>query len=199
MRKPQLRDQNVLIPSIGRSMCRASHFWSHDLVDLMIWSPQLGDQNDAKATMAGSECFDPQHWGIKITRYTNLRDKFDFWSQTQWNLFGNQYLWIASSPRFLKYTYCIYAIRISIMWELVWNLTARHSCERNTNFEYSHQNTHAEKHLNTRSQFSNRHDPREERLATSRPPTHTHTRPHSPTQLTSISCDRTSRKTWWEM
>jgi len=32
----------------------------------------------AKATFSGSDWFLPQHWGIKITRYTKLRDKFDF-------------------------------------------------------------------------------------------------------------------------
>ncbi len=82
----------------------------------------------AKATFSGSDWFLPQHWGIKITRCTKLRDPFNFWSQTHWNLFGNPYLWIASSPRFLKCTHCFYAIRISIMWELVWKL-AMHDLE----------------------------------------------------------------------
>ena len=75
-RRPQLRDQNVLIPSIGGSKCPAGHFWSHELVDLMVWSPQFGDQNDAKATAAGSECFAPQHWGIKIVAHAT----FEHWS-----------------------------------------------------------------------------------------------------------------------
>jgi hypothetical protein len=60
-RRPQQRDQNVLIPSIGGSKCRAVHFWSHDLVDLMVWSSQFGNEKDAKATAAGSEWFEPQH------------------------------------------------------------------------------------------------------------------------------------------
>jgi hypothetical protein len=67
-RRPLLQDQNVLIPSIGESKCRASHFWSHDLVGLMLWSLAFVDQNNAKATAAGSECFDPQHWGNKVSR-----------------------------------------------------------------------------------------------------------------------------------
>jgi hypothetical protein len=64
----QMRDQNVLIPSIGGSKCCAGHFWSHDLVDLMVRSTSFGYQNDAKATTAGSESFDPQHWGINVSR-----------------------------------------------------------------------------------------------------------------------------------
>ena len=104
------------------------HFWYHDLVDLMAWSPQFRNQNDAKATAAGSEWMEPQPLGIEITRCTKLRDPFNFWSQTHWNLFGNPYLWIASSPRFLKCTHCFYAIGLSIMLELVWKL-AMHDLE----------------------------------------------------------------------
>jgi hypothetical protein len=48
----------VLILSIERWKCRARHFWSHDLVDLGLWSPPIWHQT--KATAAGSECFDPQ-------------------------------------------------------------------------------------------------------------------------------------------
>ena len=48
--------------------CRAGHFWSHDLVDLMVWSPQFEDQHDAKAKDARSKCFDSQHWKIKVSR-----------------------------------------------------------------------------------------------------------------------------------
>ena len=163
-RRPLLQDQNVLIPSIEGSKCRARHFWPHDLVGLMLWSLAFMDQNNAKATAAGSEGFDPQHWGtkcramhfwyhdlvdlmvwspqfrnqndakataagsewiepqplgIEITRCTKLRDDVDFWSQTLWNLFGNQYVWFVSLSRFLKCTYCFYAIRILIMWEFV--------------------------------------------------------------------------------
>ena len=95
-RRPKMRDQNILIPRIGRSNSRASHFWSNDLVDLMIRSSPFVDQNDAKATFSGSDCFAPQHWGMKITGCIILRDEVDIWSQTQWNLFGNQYLCFAS-------------------------------------------------------------------------------------------------------
>jgi hypothetical protein len=95
-RRPKMSDKNVLIPNIGRSKCCAGHFWSHDLVDLMFRSSPFVDQNDAQATFSGSDCFVPQHWGIKITGCIKLRDALDFWSQTQWNLFGNQYLCFAS-------------------------------------------------------------------------------------------------------
>ncbi len=47
---------------------RAGHFWFHDLVDLMVLSPQFGNQNEAKAKAAGSEYCAPQHWEIKLTR-----------------------------------------------------------------------------------------------------------------------------------
>jgi hypothetical protein len=50
----------------------------------------------AKATFSGSDCIVPQHWGIRITGCIKLRDEVDIWSQTQWNLFGNQYLCFAS-------------------------------------------------------------------------------------------------------
>jgi hypothetical protein len=30
--------------------------------------PQFEDQHDAKAKDARSECFDPQHWKIKVSR-----------------------------------------------------------------------------------------------------------------------------------
>jgi hypothetical protein len=38
------------------------------IMDIMVWSTQFGDENYAKATAAGSECFDPQNWGIKVSR-----------------------------------------------------------------------------------------------------------------------------------
>jgi len=102
MRKPQLRDQNVLIPMIpwccgskslipqfgdqnGREghCCGISMFWcqeygdqsvAQDTFDPMIlrvlrFHPQnSGIQKKAKATAAGSECFDPQYWEIKVSR-----------------------------------------------------------------------------------------------------------------------------------
>jgi hypothetical protein len=40
-----------LIPSIGGSKCRAGHFWSHERVDLMVWSPPFVDQTEAKAKL----------------------------------------------------------------------------------------------------------------------------------------------------
>ena len=61
----------LLIPwtcgSHGLIPKRRPHF-----VDLMVWSP------------------------IRITGCIKLRDEVDIWSQTQWNLFGNQYLCFAS-------------------------------------------------------------------------------------------------------
>jgi hypothetical protein len=135
MRRPQLRDQNVLIPSIGGTKCRAGHFWSHDLVELMLWSPSFGDENDAKATAAGSDCFDPQHWGIKVSsrplwipwtcgsnaliptiRGSKWREGHScwirmFWSPTLgdllWNLIGNRSLWNLWLHVYI-YIYCVF-------------------------------------------------------------------------------------------
>ena len=76
--RPQLREQNFLIPRIGGSKCGAGHFWSHDLLDLRIGSRQLEDQNDLKVAAAGAECFDPQQCGIKITRSTKLQKRLIF-------------------------------------------------------------------------------------------------------------------------
>jgi hypothetical protein len=36
MRRPQQRDQIVLIPSIEGSKCRGGHFGSHELVVIMV-------------------------------------------------------------------------------------------------------------------------------------------------------------------
>jgi hypothetical protein len=36
------------------------------------------DQNNAEATFSGSDCFVPQHWGIKITGCIKLRATVDF-------------------------------------------------------------------------------------------------------------------------
>ena len=58
--------------------CRAGHFGSHEHVDPMHRSSPFVDQNNAKATFSGSDCFVPQHWGIKITGCIKLRDEVDF-------------------------------------------------------------------------------------------------------------------------
>jgi hypothetical protein len=85
MRRPKMRDQNVLIPNIGRSKCRAER----DIVTQATFDPMIlwiecfdfslvVDQNNAEATFSGSDCFVPQHWGIKITGCIKLSDEVDF-------------------------------------------------------------------------------------------------------------------------
>jgi hypothetical protein len=58
--------------------CLAGHFRSHEHVDPMHRSLPFVDQNNAKATFSGSDCFVPLHWGIKITGCIKLRDEVDF-------------------------------------------------------------------------------------------------------------------------
>jgi hypothetical protein len=79
-----------------------------------------------------------KHYPLALHDVRNFIDR-----NLLWNLFGNQYLWIASLSRILKCTYCFYAIRISIMWELVWKLTAGQPWERNTNFLVANAPAHA--------------------------------------------------------
>jgi hypothetical protein len=38
------------------------------IMGLMVRSSQYGEQNNAKATAVGSECFDPKHSGIQVLR-----------------------------------------------------------------------------------------------------------------------------------
>jgi hypothetical protein len=46
-------------------------------IDPMILWISCFDPHE-KATFSGSDCFVPQHWGIKITGCIKLRDEVDF-------------------------------------------------------------------------------------------------------------------------
>jgi len=72
-RRPPLRDWIVWILRIRRSKCRAGHFWSHDLVGLMLWSPKFGEQQKMRRpqlrdqivlipSIGGSKCRAGHFW-----------------------------------------------------------------------------------------------------------------------------------------